>query len=74
MGKRVNRFPSALIHGAYSGTALLPREDSDDLKKLHKGLIVEFAPVGPLEEDTVASMARLIWRKQNLSTYKLVVQ
>jgi hypothetical protein len=74
MGKRFNRFPSALIHGAYSGTALLPGEDSDDFKKLHKGLIVEFAPLGPLEEDIVASMARLIWRKQNLSTHKVAVQ
>ena len=28
-------------------------------------------PAGPLEQDTVATMARLVWRKQNLSTYRL---
>lgn len=70
MGKRSNLFPTALKHGAYSGTALLPGEDPDAFKKLHKGLIAEFAPEGPLEEDIVATVARLTWRKQNLSTYE----
>ena len=71
MARRSNPFPSTLKHGAYSGTTLLPGEDPDDFKKLHDGLIAEFAPVGPLEEDVVATMARLTWRKKNLATYRL---
>jgi len=71
MGKRSNLLPPALKHGAYSGTALLPGEDPDAFEKLHKGLIAEFIPEGPLEEDIVATIARLTWRKQNLLTYKL---
>ena len=68
---RSNPFPSALKHCAYSGTKLLPGEDPAAFKKLHDNVIAEFAPKGPLEEDIVESLARLIWRKQNLSTYRL---
>jgi hypothetical protein len=71
VGNRSNPFPSALKHGAYSGTALLPGEDSAAFKKLHGDVIAEFAPTGPLEDDIVQSMARLLWRKQNLSIYRL---
>jgi hypothetical protein len=71
VGKRSNSLPSALKHGAYSGTALLPGEDPLAFKELYDGLIAEFAPAGPLEEDIVADMARRLWRKQNLLTYKL---
>lgn len=41
------------------------------LKELHDGLVAEFAPAGQAEEDIVATIARLFWRKQNLSTYRL---
>jgi hypothetical protein len=58
-------------HGGYSRTTLLPGEDPAAFEKLHNDLVAEFAPVGPLEEDIVASMARFVWRKQNLSTYRL---
>jgi hypothetical protein len=34
-------------------------------------LIAELIPNGALEEDIVATMARLIWRKQNLSTFRI---
>jgi hypothetical protein len=71
VGKRSNSLPSALKHGAYSGTALLPGEDPLAFKELYDGLIAEFAPEGPLEEDIVADMALRVWRKQNLLTYKL---
>jgi hypothetical protein len=71
MSKRNNRFHPALKHGAYSNTTVLPGEDPDEFNKLHARLVAEFAPAGPLEEDIVTSMARLVWRKQNLSTYKL---
>jgi len=71
MSKKNSGIHPALKHSGYSGTALLPGEDPGDFEKLHNKLIAEFAPVGPLEEDIVADMARLIWRKQNLRTYRL---
>jgi hypothetical protein len=50
---------------------LLPGEDADAFNKLHKELIAEFAPTGAIERDIVATMARLVWRKQNLATYRM---
>ena len=41
-------------------------------KKLHDDLRNELLPTGPLEEDIVLSIARLLWRKQNMSTYRAV--
>jgi len=38
---------------------------------LHRALIAEFTPVGALEEDIVADIARLTWRKQNLATFRI---
>lgn len=74
MGKRGNRIAPALKHGGYSGTTLLPGEDPAEFERLHNDLISELAPVGRLEEDIVASMAHLVWRKQNMSTYRLAQQ
>ena len=34
-------------------------------------LIAELAPVGALEEDIVADVARLTWRKRNLATCRI---
>jgi hypothetical protein len=62
-------FP-ALKHGGYAATAILPGEDFEEFRKLHDRLIADFAPNGPLEEDIVATIARLMWRKQNLATYR----
>jgi hypothetical protein len=61
----------ALRHGAYSATTLLPGEDAVAFEKLHRKLIVELSPKGALEDDIVASIARLLWRKQNLGTFRL---
>jgi hypothetical protein len=38
---------------------------------LHRDLIAELAPTGPLEEDIVSTIARLLWRKQNLATFRI---
>jgi hypothetical protein len=54
-----------------SEVALLPREDPADFKELHRGLIAEFAPNGRMEEETVASIARLMWRRQNLAMFEI---
>ena len=64
------QVPPALKHGGYSGMTLLPGENATAFEKLHADLIAEWSPTGPLEDDIVASLARLIWRKQNLSTYR----
>lgn len=74
MSKKDSMLHPALKHGGYSGTSLLPGEDPGAFEKLRAGLIAEHAPAGPLEDDIVATMARLIWRKQNLSTYQLAEQ
>jgi len=37
------------------------------LNQVGEKIIAELAPAGPLEEDIVVNMARLIWRKQTKS-------
>ena len=68
---KAKRLPSALKHGAYSEAALLPGEDPAEFKALHKGLIADFRPSGRMEEETVLSIARLTWRRQNLARFEL---
>jgi hypothetical protein len=70
VSKFKGRHP-ALKHGAYSATALLPGEDAAEFEKLHQALIAELAPSGALEDDMVATMARYLWRKQNLATFRI---
>jgi hypothetical protein len=62
--------PRALRHGAYAET-LLPDEDVAQFEALRAQLIAEFNPAGPLEDDIVAALARLIWRKQNLASFRV---
>jgi hypothetical protein len=38
---------------------------------LHRDLIAELGPSGVLENDIVATMARYIWRKKNLETFRI---
>jgi hypothetical protein len=68
---RLNKVHPALKHAGYSATTLLPGEDSAAFEKLHQALIAEFTPNGALEEDIVADIARLTWRKQNLATFRI---
>jgi hypothetical protein len=67
---QTKKIHPALKHGGYAATALLPGEDFVDFEKLHHRLIADFAPTGPFEEHTVAMMARYMWRKQNLPTFR----
>jgi hypothetical protein len=71
LSKRTKISHSALKHGGYSGLVVLPGEDKAAFEKLHHDLFVELSPVGPLEEDIVRTIARYVWRKQNLNTYRL---
>jgi hypothetical protein len=72
MVTRIKKNAPALKHGGYSATALLPGEDPAAFKKLHEALTAEFSPVGALEEDIVAGIARLVWRKRHLATFRVV--
>src|SRR5262249_36539419 len=67
---QLNKLHPALKHAGYSATTLLPGEDPAAFEKLHRALIHELAPVGTLEEEIVADMARLTWRNQNLATFQ----
>jgi hypothetical protein len=71
MGNRDKQNRPALKHGGYSSTAVLPGEDKAEFEKLHRDLIAELTPNGLLEDDIVATMAHLIWRKQNLETFRI---
>jgi hypothetical protein len=68
---QLNKLHPALKHAGYSATTLLPGEDPAGFEKLHQALIAEFSPVGALEEEIVADMARLTWRKQNLAIFRI---
>jgi hypothetical protein len=69
VSKFKKRHP-ALKHGGYSSTAVLPGENPAEFEELYQALMVELAPRGALEEDIVADIARLVWRKQNLETFR----
>jgi hypothetical protein len=71
MGVRIKKLYPALKHGGYSATGLLPGEDPAAFEKLHRDLISEHCPDGPLQEDTVFDIARLMWRKKNLETFRV---
>src|SRR6266516_3295472 len=48
--------PSALQHGAWAETAILPGEDPRQFERLHRGLIKEWSPCGPAEQDAVKAL------------------
>lgn len=66
----VKKPQNALKHGAYSTVGLLPGENASEFGDLRKAVLDELAPQGPLEEDIVRTIVRLLWRKQNLSTIR----
>jgi hypothetical protein len=68
---QVQKAYPAVKHGAYSATTILPGEDSTAFKKLHREVIAEYSPEGILERDAVDTLARLLWRKQNLVTLRV---
>jgi hypothetical protein len=71
MNKPKNCIPPALKHGIYSGMTLLPSEDPAEFEKFRQEIIAEYNPVGRSEEDIVENLCRLMWRRQNLSIYRL---
>jgi hypothetical protein len=61
----------ALRHGLYSALTVLPGEDYAAFQKLCQHLVEEYAPSGASEVGLVHNIARLVWRKKNLATYRL---
>jgi hypothetical protein len=71
MTQRFKLQPSnALKHGVYSTIGVLPGESPAKFKKHQKDVIDEFRPNGPVEHDIVITIARALWRKQNLARFK----
>jgi hypothetical protein len=68
---RIKKRHPALKHAGYSATGVLPGENPVEFEKLHEELISEFTPNGALEDETVASMAHLLWRRKNLATFRI---
>ena len=68
----VNKKHPALRHGGYSTTTILPTESVVEFEKLHKDLISELVPNGALADDIVATITRIVWRKRNLPTFRIV--
>jgi hypothetical protein len=58
-------MPTAVRYGAYK-VGLLPWEDRAAFEKLHRDFVTEFSPTGPLEEDIVLTMTRIVWRKNHM--------
>ena len=71
MPRQTRKLPSALKHGIYSSTALLPGESEAEFDKFHQCLMDDLCPNGPMEEDAVFDIVRLMWRKRNMLTLRL---
>ena len=71
MSDRQRKLPSALKHGVYSATDILPGESRAEFEKWHQQIIAELHPTGPLEEQAVYDVARFTWRKRNMLTLRL---
>jgi hypothetical protein len=70
MPRNFKKGLSALKHGGYS-TNVLPGESADEFEALHRELISEWRPSGAFEQDEVANLARLLWRRKNLGSFRL---
>ena len=57
------RKPSALKHGGFSVLELFPWENSGAFESLHRDLIEQYQPRGPLQEDCIQTITSLMWRK-----------
>lgn len=71
MSVQFKKHRPALKHAGYSATDILPGEDPAEFEKLHRDLIAELNPNGALENDVVKTMVRLVWRKENLDTFRI---
>jgi len=61
--------PNALLHGVFSRITILPGEDPEEFEELYSALTEEWAPAGALEEDTVLTIAKAMWRKRRAQKF-----
>jgi predicted DNA-binding transcriptional regulator AlpA len=61
---------NAFKHGAYATIGLLPGESRAVFNKHEKVVVDELRPNGLVERDIVLTIARLLWRKQNLASFE----
>jgi hypothetical protein len=71
MAAQMKKRLAALKHGAYSAMNVLPGESAAEFEQLHQKLICEWTPNGVLETETITTLAHLLWRKKNLSTFRI---
>lgn len=64
--------PSALKHGAFSKMHFLPGEDPQEFEDLKARLFAEYKPSGGSEEETLESIAEVMWRERRLGIYQHV--
>ncbi|MBR1002082.1 MULTISPECIES: hypothetical protein [Bradyrhizobium] len=60
------KTPNAMKHGAFASIDLLPWESAEEFAALRRGLFEKYSPDGPLQEDCIASIASLMWRKRRV--------
>ena len=70
MTRRSKKRPPALKHGAFSAMTTLPGESKAEFKKLEKEVISESTSDGALEADAVSTVARVVWRRRHLGTFR----
>src|SRR5438270_13176167 len=58
--------PAHLKHGAWAQAVVLPGEDPHEFDHLQRGLIREWRPCGPAEQDAVLTLAKCMWRKRRV--------
>jgi hypothetical protein len=63
----MSKSASATWHGAYSSQIVLPWENENEFKDLHKAYVEELNPDGPDEEGLVFDLACLRWKKNRLN-------
>jgi len=63
---------STLKHGGYSANTILPGESLAKFKRLERDVIDDLRPDGAFEQDTVMRIVQLLWRRQNLATFRKV--
>jgi hypothetical protein len=65
-----SKRPNALKHGATSQEPMLWGERQEDYDALRDGLVAEWAPEGPTEENLVHTLLDLLWRHRRLSSFE----
>ncbi len=66
----IRAAPKSSRRELYIESAVLPLEDPNQFAAFFDELCQELKPVGLLEEDQVATIAKLLWRKHRLKVFR----